>query len=233
MKITDDYIAKWFPPNRRFLHFCAKYYGYSFYSDDVVEEANFIAIKNVMSLKRREVEFEGEKHMVGTVMSTFRFAILNAYKVLERAKRLDVRTESEVTYSNGDDEFNMYLQNAVSNDLPYDNTIEIIKEFMSEELNVVERDIIRMYYLEDMTRNEIAVELDIHPKTVRNTQGRALTKLKKYMYEVTHITNKKEVKPRNSRKTVSVVPKIVRSKPAVTNKAKSSSHSEAMSFLYP
>ena len=41
MKITERDLRNWFPADRRFLHFCAKYYGYSFHNDEVVERAFF------------------------------------------------------------------------------------------------------------------------------------------------------------------------------------------------
>ena len=68
MKITERDLRNWFPADRRFLHFCAKYYGYSFRNDEVVERANHLAVLNVMRLVNRDQEFEDEAHMTGMVM---------------------------------------------------------------------------------------------------------------------------------------------------------------------
>jgi hypothetical protein len=57
MKITDKDLRNWFPRDMRFLHFCAKYYGYSFHNNEVVERANHLAILNVMRLVNRDEEF--------------------------------------------------------------------------------------------------------------------------------------------------------------------------------
>lgn len=234
MKITDENMAKWFPANRRFLHFCAKYYGLSFRNSDVVDEANFIAIKNVMSMKRREIEFDDEKHMVGTVMSTFRFAMLNAFKIMLKGDRLDIRNESEVTYSSGasDDEYNLYIAKAVAHENPYDNTMEIVNDIMRDELDTLESDCVRLFYLKELTIAEVCIELDVDRRQVRNAISRGLRKLKKHTNEEDYRTIEEEIKQRDREQAVRVVPKIVRNRPLVTNKAKDGSHTEAMSFLY-
>lgn len=234
MKITERKMREWFPADRRFLHFCAKYYKYSFHSDAVVEEANFIAIKNVMSLKNREVEFEDEKHMVGTVMSTFRYAILNAYKQMSLRERLNCRPMTDYEYASDSDGgvYNSVLSTLKSDSTEYDNTIELVKRLMDSELNVVERECIRLRYLKQLTVPEVSKELDREQRDVRNAIVRGLRKLKKKADEIEYIGIEKEVKPRASEQPVRVVPDIVRSKPLVTNKATTSAHTEAMSFLY-
>ena len=57
-KITEDIFKDWFPKNNRFLHYCAKYYGFSFHNEAVVEEASFQAMLNVKILMYRDEEFE-------------------------------------------------------------------------------------------------------------------------------------------------------------------------------
>jgi RNA polymerase sigma factor (sigma-70 family) len=234
MKITEKKMKEWFPADRRFLHFCAKYYKYSFHSDEVVEEAHFIAIKNVMSLKNREIEFESEQHMVGTVMSTFRFAILNAYKQMSLRDRLSCRPMTDYEYSADSDGgvYNSVLSTLKSDTKEYDNTIELVKDFMDSELNVVERECIRLRYLEQLTVPEVANKLDREPRIVRNAIERGLRKLKKKADEITYIGIEEEVKHGYRDEPVRVVPNIVRSKPLNTNKATTESHTTAMSFLY-
>ncbi len=234
MKITEKKMKEWFPADRRFLHFCAKYYKYSFHSDEVVEEANFIAIKNVMSLKNREIEFESEQHMVGTVMSTFRFAILNAYKQMSLRDRLSCRPMTDYEYSADSDGsvYNSVLSTLKSDTKEYDNTIELVQGLIDSELNVVERDCIRLRYLKQLTVPEVANELDREPRDVRNAIERGLRKIKKKANEIEYIGIEKEIESGPSEQPVRVVPNIVRTLPPVTNKATTESHTSAMSFLY-
>ena len=57
-KITEDRFKDWFPKSNRFLHYCAKYYGFSFHNEAVVEEAAYQSMLNVKRLMDRGEEFD-------------------------------------------------------------------------------------------------------------------------------------------------------------------------------
>lgn len=230
MKITEENFKDWFPPSNRFLHYCAKYYGMSFQNDEVVEEAAFQAAKNVMRLWKRGEEFESEQHMMGTVMSCFRFGILNAYQAIERRNRVLTRSESELTYGSTDDEFNLYVAKLVSNDKEYNNLDELIKGTLDAKLNQVEADIIRLVFYEGLKRNDVCVALDICTREYRNRLNSALTKLKKAIKDddPKEQTNLKPYPKFTYRK----VPKVVRSEPKRTHEDKERDYRKAMSYIY-
>jgi RNA polymerase sigma factor (sigma-70 family) len=230
MKITEENFKDWFPANNRFLHFCAKYYGMSFHNDEVVEEAAFQAAKNVMRLWKRGEEFESEQHMMGTVMSCFRFGILNAYQTIERRGRVPTRSESELTYGSADDEFNIYLSKLISHDKEYNNLNELINKSLDQDLNQVEADIIRLVFYEDLKRKDVCDALDICTREYRKRFNSALTKLKKAVKndEPKEQTNLKPYPKFTYRK----VPKVVRSEPVKTHEDKERNYRKAMSYLY-
>jgi len=89
----------------------------------------------------RDEEFENEAHMTGIVMSSFRYAILNAYtsSITANQKNLDVRSESEVTYGEGSEEYNKYQESAISNDKEMDNLIDVVREYAETNLPYLQR----------------------------------------------------------------------------------------------
>ena len=199
MKLTEKDFAEYFPRDNRFLHFCAKYYGMSFHNDEVVEEASFQALKNVMRMYKREQEFENEAEKTGIVMSCFRFGILNAYSQMDRRNRLDCRSESEITYGDGDDEYNKYLAHAVSNDKPYDNLNTHILQFVEEHLSRAEQLVIKENILGDKTYKMIANEHEISISALRLARERALNKLRKYVSRITSTEHTKDLATNNTK----------------------------------
>jgi RNA polymerase sigma factor (sigma-70 family) len=239
MKITRENLKAWFPPDRRFLHFCAKYYHLSFYSNDVVEEANFIAIKNVMTLYNREQEFESEQHMFGTVMSAFRFAILNSYQSRGGANRrnLKLRYNAELTYTNGDsDDYSAYEARCVSYDKPYDVVHEKLNEFIDTQLPIIEREVVRRHIMNDEDAKVLAEDLDITTNNIRSAKARAFRKIRNFRNSLDETINTAP-KPTYNDKYISPALSQLRRKMADESNAekpiKTCSYSEAMSFLYP
>ncbi len=239
MKITDKNLKAWFPSDRRFLHFCAKYYSLSFYSTEVIEEANFIAIKNVMNLYNREEEFDSEQHMFGIVMSAFRFAILNAYQSGGGINRreLNLRSDSELTFGFGNNgEHSLYEQACITHDKPYDIVHEKLNEYIDTQLPIIEREVIRRHVMNDEKINEVAEHLDITRNNVRSAMSRAFRKIKKFRNSLDETIN---TAPKNADNNRYISPALsqLRIKMALESaeevKVKKCSYSEAMSFLYP
>jgi RNA polymerase sigma factor (sigma-70 family) len=228
-KITEDRFSDWFPRNNRFLHYCAKYYGYSFHNDEVVEEAAHQAMLNVKRLMDRGEEFDSEKRLMATVMWCFRYGILSAYDKMKRRSRLDCRTESEVTYGSGnEDDYSLYEAACIHHDKPYSNVSELIQQSMLEDMTWAERKIIEMYFFKGDKPQDIKQELELTPRQFNNSYNRALAKLKLKLKENDRSKNNK---PKPQRHIVSVR-KNHRVEPVVKDTQKDSNYSKAMSFLH-
>lgn len=229
-KITEDRFKDWFPKNNRFLHYCAKYYGFSFHNEAVVEEASFQAMLNVKRLMDRGEEFETEQKLMGTVMWCFRFGILSSYDILKRRNRLDCKNESEVTYGVGnDDDYSLYEAACIYHDKPYSNVGELISEAMLEDLNLEEREIIKQHFYQGETLVDIKKSLDLTPKQFRNSYNRALAKLKLKLKENDEKPNIKKQRTESMFR----VRKSNRVESPVKDTEKDSNYSKAMSFLHP
>lgn len=228
MRITEKQIAKWFPRDRRFLHFCAKYYGYSFQNDEVVEHANFYAIKYINKMYHEGREFDDEKHMTGMVMSAFRFAILNGYDSYARTRRLNDRPMTDYEFEDG---FNSAMAKTKSNDKDYDNTIDLVKAII-KELPPVMSEIIDRHYLQQQSLREIARDLEIEYTTARRWLRNGLSRIRKALENEEPREIELENKYPKYTPVSESLPKTVRSRPPQTNKATDSSHTKAMSFLY-
>ena len=192
MKIQEKDFKQWFPKDNRFLHFCAKFYGMSFHNDAVVEEASFQALKNVMRMYQRDQEFADEAEMTGMVMSCFRFGILNAYQTFARKNRLPVNTESDLIYGEGKEEYNKFLNSAVSNDKEYDNLTHLLLQFADTNLSRVEKIVIQENILGDSTYKMMSNNHDLTINVLRAAKERAIRKLKRYAETITQTDHTKD-----------------------------------------
>jgi len=181
MKITEKDLRNWFPRDMRFLHFCAKYYGYSFHNDEVVERANHLAVLNVMRLVNREQEFEDEAHMTGMVMSSFRYAILNAYtnSLSANEKNLEVRNDSELTYGFGDEEYSKYQASAVADTKEIDNLVDFVTEYAETNLPYLQRRALVECVIGESTMKELATDTDTSVRKVHLAKQKAIRRVKK------------------------------------------------------
>jgi DNA-directed RNA polymerase specialized sigma24 family protein len=235
MRLTEKDFAEYFPKSNRFLHFCAKYYGMSFHNDEVVEEASFQALKNVMRMYNRGQEFENEAEKTGMVMSCFRFGILNAYSQMDRRNRLDCRAESEVTYGYGDDEYSKYQASLISHDKPYDNLHSLLLEFVDNHLSRVERIVVLENILGDKTYKMMSNEHDLSMNVLRSARERALNKLRKYVSRITS-TEHTKTQTTNQSRYISESRSKLRIKTLLESIAKEQEerdrYSSALSFVY-
>ena len=181
MKITDKDLRNWFPRDMRFLHFCAKYYGYSFHNDEVVERANHLAVLNVMRLVNRDQEFEDEAHMTGIVMSSFRYAILNSYSnsLSANEKNLEVRNDSELTYGVGDEEYSKYQANAVADTKEINNLVDFVTEYAETNLPYLQRRALVECVMGQSTMKELATDTDTSVRKVHLAKQKAIRRVKK------------------------------------------------------
>lgn len=236
MRITEEDIKKWFPKDNRFLHFCAKYYGYSFHSDEVVEHASYMSFLNIKRYMDRGDEFENEKQKIGMAMSAFKFGILNGYSTYQNANRknLDSKTEAQLTYGYDGDEYSLYQAKCISHDKPYDNSSEVLREYIEANLPPLERRVIIAHFFEDIRYSDLAKELCVSPRKIELAKVRGLNKIKNYYkQEREHEQKTREAdKPRY----ISAVSSKLRidelNRPNVEKQRAEDSYSKAMSFIY-
>ena len=237
MKITERDLRNWFPADRRFLHFCAKYYGYSFRNDEVVERASHLAVLNVMRLVNRDEEFEDEAHMTGIVMSSFRYAILNSYSnsLTANEKNLEVRNESEVTYGDGSEEYSKYQESAVSSDKEIDNLLDVVRDYAETKLPYLERRALLECVIGESTMKELATDTDTTVRQVHLAKQKAIRRVKKLIGVLDEnekkygeqTDNGKYISPSRSKLQIAIQLEPIR-----RDEARERDYSKAMSFIH-
>lgn len=237
MKITERDLRNWFPADRRFLHFCAKYYGYSFYNDETVERANHLAVLNVMRLVNRDEEFEDEKHMTGIVMSSFRYAILNSYSsgISANQKNLEMYNESQLTYGEGSDEYNKYLSSAVSSDKELNNLVDFVTEYAETNLPYLQRRALIECVMGESTMKELATDTDTSVRKVHLAKQKAIRRIKKLigaLDENEEKYGKEEVNGEYVSPSRSKLQIAIQLEPVRKDETRERNHSKAMSFIH-
>ena len=237
MKITEKDLRNWFPRDMRFLHFCAKYYGYSFHNDDVVERANHLAVLNVMRLVNRDQEFEDEAHMTGMVMSSFRYAILNSYSnsLSANEKNLEVRNDSELTYGFGDEEYSKYQASAVADTKEIDNLVDFVTEYAETNLPYLQRRALVECVIGESTMRELSEDTDTTVRQVHLAKQKAIRRIKKLIGALDENekkygkeeTNGKYISPSRSKLQIAIQLEPVR-----RNEERERDYSKAMSFIH-
>jgi DNA-directed RNA polymerase specialized sigma24 family protein len=237
MKITEKDLRNWFPRDMRFLHFCAKYYGYSFHNDEVVERANHLAVLNVMRLVNRDQEFEDEAHMTGMVMSSFRYAILNAYtnSLSANEKNLEVRNESELTYGVGDEEYSKYQASAVADTKEIDNLVDFVTEYAETNLPYLQRRALVECVIGESTMKELATDTDTSVRKVHLAKQKAIRRVKKLIGALNENekkygkeeTNGKYISPSRSKLQIAIQLEPIR-----RDETRERDYSKAMSFIH-
>lgn len=130
-----------------------------------------------------------------------------------------------------DPEFNSVLSHLESDTKEYDNTMELVYKLISE-LPPVQAEVIRRHYKDQEALADIAKSLEIRYSDARRILRNGLKKLEKQLKNETPSKSEPENKYPKYKELVGSLPAPVRSEPPVSNKAKDSSHSKAMSFLY-
>jgi len=237
MKITERDLRNWFPADRRFLHFCAKYYGYSFHNDEVVERANHLAVLNVMRLVNRDQEFEDEAHMTGMVMSSFRYAILNSYtnSLSANEKNLEVRNESEVTYGDGSEEYSKYQANAVADTKEIDNLIDVVRDYAETNLPYLQRRALIECVIGESSMKELATDTDTSVRKVHLAKQKAIRRIKKFigvLNENEKKYGKKEADGKYISPSRSKLQIAIQLEPIRKYETRERDYSKAMSFIH-
>lgn len=237
MKITEKDLRDWFPQSKRFLHYCAKYYGYSFHNNDVVDRAHFQAELNVLRLYNRGEEFEDEAHKIGVVMSCFRYAILNSYtgSLSANQKNLNMYCESDVTYGDDEDAISLYERALVSNDKDNNNLVDIVSQFIDKNLPYTQRECFKRIVFGDKTRKEVATDLDMTQRKVELAYSKAKTRVRNYVRDL-HSKEESVSRENNNNKYITEPVSKLRIQMELESAGKDEKaerdYSEAMSFIH-
>jgi len=237
IKLTEKHLKEFFPKDMRFLYYVANRYGYSFHDEEVVRKANFHAEVAMTKLYNKGIEFDNNEHMYGMVMSTFRYSILNAYNKNANEQNMDTRTESELIYGSGDDEYNIYLNNAVSLDEEYDDTAENVYSILFNRLSPLAKEILYLKYKKSFKDVEVRRKLDMDSVPYRRILRSIQREYKKINNRINDTANYTQKTPKkyptvfNSKTRIDLL-RDVRSESPATNKATADSHTKAMSWIY-
>jgi len=162
----------------RFTHYVAKKYGYNFKDEFAVEKANSIAMERVIEMYNDGMEFENKEHLYGYIMTSFKFSILTSFDK-RAADKLEYYNESQLTYGEGDEEYNKFLATAVVEPEEYSNSAEKIIQLMKATMNPIEFKIFELKYNYNYTTPIIAREVELSCAKVSTIQRRIKNKFNK------------------------------------------------------
>ena len=178
MRLTERHIREFFPRDMRFTHYVANKYGYNFKDTCAVEKANFIAMERIIEMYNKGVEFDNKEHLYGYIMMTFKFCILNSFDK-RAADKLEYYNESQLTYGDGDDEYNKFLAMATVEADEYNNSVDKIVQIMKATMNPVEFKVFELKYNYNYTTPIIAREVELSCSKVSTIQKRIKKKFNK------------------------------------------------------
>lgn len=236
MELTESKWAEFFPLNNRFIYYCAKYYGYTFHSDDTANDARYYSVINLLRyVENNGSVFKDEPEMISIVMSCIRYGILSAFSDREnRKKRIESRPFSDfITHSNwgynSDEEYNI-----VTNSMPktyqeethFKTLLDILVEHRLSEL---EKKVLQQCMIDGKTTKEFSLEHEISESVVLSARRKIKTKFKNLIKkEDEQVSNHKERVPQVKQR----VRKDNRDKSKLEYQEKEYRYLKAMSFLY-
>lgn len=206
MRITEKHLREFFPRDMRFTHFVAKRFGYILANDDLAEQANSDAMERVLSIYNEGREFESNEELYGFVMSTIRFAIMNCFSKKRGNKSLIIKTDSELTFGEKDDEYSVFKATAVIEPDAYDNTIDFYIDALKDVLTEEEFKVFETRYKYGYTDVDVADRAGI-------SVGRLTTvtrNIKQKFNQLKEKTNAREISKRTSAVSKSEKKLIVR-----------------------
>lgn len=170
MKITDDVIVKFFGHGRGFTMTSIKRWGGFIKDEDDLEYAQFHAIRNAVSAKDREIEFENEVHMVNYLMKNCYWGWCEAVK---RRLRLPVVLESQLIPAGAEEDrspVNKLEESVEPKEIVLDphRLHGIAKHFVLQELGPVSASIFELHYVNELIVKDVAKELELKPEIVRS-----------------------------------------------------------------
>ena len=237
MELTESKWGEFFPLNNRFIYYCAKYYGYAFRNDDVVNDARYYSVINLMRyVENNGSVFKDEPEMISIVMSCIRYGILSAFSDRDnRKKTIESRPFSDfITNSNWGSnsygELNIAEYSMDNSFQQEDEHFKILLGILVEhELSEMQNMVLQECMLGEKTSKQFALEHEIPEGSVKNARLTIKRKFKKLIkkedeqvsnYEEYVLPTKRAVRGNN------------RSESKLENEKKERSYLQAMSFLY-
>jgi hypothetical protein len=241
MKLTDKRLKEFFPTDNRFIHWVAKRYGYSFYSDENVVSARYHSIINLTRyLQRHGDEFEHEGKMVSAIIYSIRYGILNSYSEHKRndERALDICLESEFIFNANENSetYNAYTKALAVNDTEFGGLDLLYRNVVEHSLTEMERQVM-IKSLDGFSLPEIDNALSLREGQSYLAKKRVQTKFKKAIklenrnekqQEFTHITDKEQVQ-----KNLQFIREDNWYRSIIEDEKKRSRYIKAMSFLHP
>lgn len=187
MRLTERKLREFFPSNNRFIHFCAKRYGYGFFNDDAVNDARYYSSINILNyIKKHGDVFDDEAHLIATVMSSIRYGILTAVKPSTTKQRVPTMLESDLIYDSGrnqDSTYNKYEANCISFDEEYGGYDTLIDELRGRIKSPIESVCLEQCLLLGRPVSKVAKEHDVEDHILILAKHRIRTKFKKIIKE--------------------------------------------------
>ena len=174
--------------------------------------------------------------MTGIVMSSFRYAILNAYtnSLSANEKNLDVRNESEVTYGDGDEEYSKYQANAIADTKEMNNLVDFVTEYAETNLPYLQRRALIECVMGQSTMKELATDTDTSVRKVQLAKQKAIRRVKKLigaLDENEKKYGKEEVNGEYVSPARSKLQIAIQLEPIRRDETRERNHSKAMSFV--
>jgi len=240
MKLTESKLKEFFPRNNRFIHYCAKHYGYAFFNDDAADDARYYSSLNIINYTKKNGDtFDDESHLVATVMSCIRYGILTAVKPYRKKIRIETISEADLIYSSGKDQdntYNKYEANCVSFDEEYggyDTLLETLRERIESP---IERLFLEQCMLQGRSVREVSEEHEVEPHILNLAKYRVRTKFKKIIKEENERVETSREIGNSYKSEVQSVDKSLSDEDRYQRLRKEQdterSYSETMSFLY-
>lgn len=240
MTLTERKLTEFFPANHRFIHYCAKRYGYTFFNQEAVESAHYHSAVNLTRyLQKHGREFETESKMVAVIMGSIRYGILTAIsdksRKASRKYKRSVEAISESDLMVEDNERSTKYEKALAT---YDEDffgIHMLEDSFKKEADYYEEFVYDNHIIEGKPLEWLSVEHGIPSNQLRNAKQRIKTKFKHLIKNEEHqlriakdiINHETEIRPISED-----VQEEHRDRCVVEKQDKERSYSEAMSFLY-
>ena len=232
MELTEKKLAEFFPYNNRFIYYCAKHYKYTFHSDDIVNDARYYSVLNVLRYTKKNGNvFKDEPEMVSVIMSCIRYGILSAFSAREnRQKQIESRPFSDFEFeSKGKGSFNL-IDAHLGVDPKEENHYKVLLDILVEHrLSDLQKRVLKECIIGEKTAKEFAIEHEVSEGAVANAKFAIKYRFKK-------LIEKEDEQSSNYKEPLPQVERRVRidngNKPESEYEEKEYRYLKAMSFLH-
>ena len=204
MELTEKKLGEFFPANNRFIYYCAKHYKYTFHSDDIVDDARYYSVLNVLRYTKKNGNvFKDEPEMVSVIMSCIRYGILSAFSDRDsRKKKVDSRPFSDFEFeSKGKGVFNL-IDAHLGVDPKEENHYKVLLDILIEHrLSDLQKRVLQECIIGEKTAKEFSVEHEVSEGAVANAKFAIKYRFKKLIEkEDEQSSNHKEPLPQVERR---------------------------------